>query len=160
MKKLTALISGLAMTAAFGATAYAASPDIYVVNFKNDKDAKSVQLDSQLSSALAISGVNAEEVVIDTSTAAKWEKGAHAAFDADIVPVFNQWVGLPGFAAIVDAKSKRVIGCVNATFTANEMAREIRSMASRAQGSAYLSNASTSTKTTRCPAAHNVDPGQ
>ncbi len=159
MKKLTALTSGLALTAAFGATAFAASPDVYVVNFKNDKDAKSVQLDSQLSSALAISGVNAEEVVIDTSTAAKWEKGAHAAFDADIVPVFNQWVGLPGFAAIVDAKSKRVIGCVNATFTANEMAREIRSMASRAQGSAYLSNASVSTKTTRCPAAHNVDPG-
>jgi len=159
MKTLTALISGIALTAAFGATAFAASPDVYVVNFKNDKDVKSQQLNGQLSTALAISGVNAEEVVIDTTTAAKWEKGAHEAFDRDIVPVFNQWVGLPGFAAVVDAKSKRVIGCVNSTFDANEMAREIRSMASRAQGSAYLSNASVSTKTTRCPAAHNVDPG-
>jgi len=159
MKTLTALISGIALTAAFGATAFAASPDVYVVNFKNDKDVKSQQLNGQLTTALAISGVNAEEVVIDTTTAAKWEKGAHEAFDRDIVPVFNQWVGLPGFAAVVDAKSKRVIGCVNSTFDANEMAREIRSMASRAQGSAYLSNASVSTKTTRCPAAHNVDPG-
>jgi len=51
---------------------------------------------------------------------AKWEKGAHEAFDRDIVPVFNQWVGLPGFAAIVDAKSKRVIGCVNSTFPSTQ----------------------------------------
>jgi len=158
MKKLTALVSALALTSAFGASAFAA--DVYVVNFRNATDTNSQQLDSQLASALAISGVNAEEVVIDTSTAAKWEKGAHEAFDRDIVPVFNKWVGLPGFAAIVDAKSKRVIGCVNSTFDANEMAREIRQMASRAQGSAFLSKASVSTKTTRCPAAHNVDPGR
>ena len=158
MKKLTALVSAFALTSAFGATAFAA--DIYVVNFRNATDVKSQQLDSQLASALAISGVNAEEVIIDISTAAKWEKGAHEAFDRDIVPVFNKWVGLPGFAAVVDAKSKRVIGCVNSTFDANEMAREIRQMASRAQGSAFLSNASVSTKTTRCPAAHNVDPGR
>ena len=157
MKKLTALISGVAMTAAFGASAFAT--DVYVVNFRNAKDVKSQQLDGQLASALAISGVNAEEVIIDTTTAAKWEKGAHEAFDRDIVPVFNQWVGLPGFAAIVDAKTKRVIGCVNSTFDANEMAREIRQMASKAQGSAYLSNASVSSKTTRCPAAHNIDHG-
>ena len=158
MKKLTALVSAIALTSAFGASAFAA--DIYVVNFRNATDSNSQQLDSQLASALAISGVNAEEVVIDTSTAAKWEKGAHEAFDRDIVPVFNKWVGLPGFAAVVDAKSKRVIGCVNSTFDANEMANEIRKMASRAQGSAYLSNASVSSKTTRCPAAHNVDPGR
>ena len=156
MKKLTALISGVAMTAAFGASAFAT--DVYVVNFRNAKDVKSQQLDGQLASALAISGVNAEEVIIDTSTAAKWEKGAHEAFDRDIVPVFNQWVGLPGFAAVVDAKTKRVIGCVNSSFSANEMAEKIRQMASKSAGSAYLSRASVSTKTTRCPAAHNVDP--
>jgi len=103
-------------------------------------------------------GANAEHVIIDTSTAAKWEKGAHEAFDRDIVPVFNKWVGLPGFAAVVDAKSKRVIGCVNSTFSSSEMAAEIRDMASRASGSAYMSNASTG-KSTQCPAAHNVDLG-
>ena len=145
------------MTSTFGASAFAV--DIYVVNFRNANDSNSQQLDSQLASALAISGVNAEEVVIDTSTAAKWEKGAHEAFDRDIVPVFNKWVGLPGFAAIVDANTKRVIGCVNSTFDAGEMADQIRQMASRAQGSSYLSKASVSSKTTRCPAAHNVDPG-
>ena len=163
----TTICLGMASTTAAFAT------DVYVVNFRNAKDVKSQQLDGILASALAISGVNAEEVVIDTSTAAHWEKGAHEAFDRDIVPVFNQWVGLPGFAAVVDAKSKRVIGCVNSTFSVNEMAREIRQMASKAQGSAYKSNASydftpddkykyiiktsVSSKTTRCPAAHNVD---
>ena len=158
MKKLKSMLTATMLAIAFSAPASAA--DIYVVNFRNATDVKSQQLDSQLASALAISGVNAEEVVIDTSTAAKWEKGAHSAFDHDIVPVFNKWVGLPGFAAVVDAKSKRVIGCVNSRFDASEMAQELRKMASRASGSAYLSNASTRTKTTKCPPAFNVDPGR
>jgi len=158
MKKLNTILAAGLFTAAMSATSYAASPDVYVVNFRNSNDAQSQQLDAQLSSALSMARVNAEEVVIDTSTAAKWEKGAHEAFDRDIVPVFNQWVGLPGFAAVVDAKTKRVIGCVNASFSTNEMASEIGKMASKATGSAYMSRASVSAKTS-CPAAHNVDPG-
>lgn len=176
MKILTAAAITVIMSWGIAAPAYAQSPDVYVVNFRNAQDNNSQRLDGALSSALAISGVNAEEIVIDTSSAAKWEKGAHEAFDRDIVPVFNQWVGLPGFAAIVDAKSKRVIGCVNSTFSANEMADKIREMAATSSGSAYLSRASydldfsprqsyviktggLSSKTTRCPPAHNVDPG-
>lgn len=158
MKLLTSIAAAALLSTAFAAPAFAASPDIYVVNFRNAEDNNSARLDGQLSTALAISGVNAEEVVIDTSTAAKWEKGAHEAFDRDIVPVFNQWVGLPGFAAVVDAKSKKVIGCVNSTFSANEMADKIRQMAAASTNSAYMSRASVSTKTTRCPAPHNVDP--
>jgi len=158
MKLLTSFAAATLLSTAFAAPAFASSPDIYVVNFRNAEDNNSARLDGQLSTALAISGVNAEEVVIDTSTAAKWEKGAHEAFDRDIVPVFNQWVGLPGFAAVVDAKSKKVIGCVNGTFSANEMADKIRQMAAASTNSAYMSRASISTKTTRCPAPHNVDP--
>lgn len=159
MKLISSVLAAATITAAFAGTAFAASPDVYVVNFRNAQDANSARLDGELNTALAIAGVNAEEVVIDTSTAAKWEKGAHDAFDRDIVPVFNKWVGLPGFAAVIDAKSKRVIGCVNATFSANEMAREIQTMAARSTGAAYMSRASVSSKTTQCPAAHNVDPG-
>ena len=159
MKLFPTILAATVVTAAFAAPAFATSPDIYVVNFRNAQDNNSARLDGELSTALAISGVNAEEVVIDTSTAAKWEKGAHEAFDRDIVPVFNKWVGLPGFAAVVDAKSKRVIGCVNSAFSANEMAEKIRQMAATSSGSAYLSRASINTKTTNCPAAHNVDPG-
>ena len=158
MKRIIAFVSGAALTAAFGATAFAASPDVYVVNFRNDKSADSQVLDSRLSSALIGLG-NVEHVVIDTSNAAKWEKGAHEAFDREIVPVFNQWVGLPGFAAIVDAKSKRVIGCVNGQFDSGEMASQIRRMAAMASGSAYASRASTRIKSTQCPPAYNIDPG-
>jgi hypothetical protein len=161
MKRFSAFAAtATLLTAGFAAPAFAASPDVYVVNFRNTQDNNSMRLDSQLSTALAVAGVNAEEVVIDTSTAAKWEKGAHEAFDRDIVPVFNKWVGLPGFAAVVDARTKKVIGCVNGTFNANEMAEKIRQMASNTTGAAYMSRASISTKTTRCPAAHNVDPGK
>ena len=158
MKLLSSIIGAAVITTAFGTSAFASSPDVYVVNFRNATDASSQQLDGQLSTAMAISGVNAKEVVIDTSTAAKWEKGAHEAFDHDIVPVFNKWVGLPGFAAVVDAKTKRVIGCVNSSFDATAMAEEIRKMASRASGSAYMSRASINSRTTQCPAAHNIDP--
>jgi len=159
MRTFVSILSATALTAAFGATAFASSPDVYVVNFRNDKSAESQQLDRELFSALSMVGGSAEHVIIDTSNAAKWEKGAHEAFDREIVPVFNQWVGLPGFAAIVDAKSKQVIGCVNGTFSAAEIADQVRSMASRAGGNAYMSNASTRMKTTQCPAAYNTPPG-
>lgn len=158
MKTLSSVIGAAILTTAFGSSALASSPDIYVVNFRNIQDAKSQQLDQQLASAMAIAGVNAEEVVIDTSTAAKWEKGAHEAFDRDIVPVFNKWVGLPGFAAVVDANTKRVIGCVESGLSASQMAENLRQLSARAAGQASLSRASTS-GSTRCPAAHNVDLG-
>ena len=158
MRKLNSLIGAAVLTSAFGIQAFAASPDVYVVNFRSDTDAASTQMDGALAAAIATAGINAEEVVIDTSNAARWEKSAHAAFNRDIVPVFNKWVGLPGFAAVVDAKTKKVIGCVNGKFSANEMAAEIRKMAKQSQGQAYMSRASVGGKTTRCPEAHNELP--
>jgi len=159
MKKLVAFLSATALTAAFGANAFASSPDVYVVNFRSDDSTESLKLDSELLSAMSMVGGNIEQVTIDSSNPAKWEKSAHEAFDRDIVPVFNKWVGLPGFAAVIDAKSKRVIGCVNSTFSSGEIADQVRKMSAKAGGSAYMSNASTRRKTTQCPAAHNVDPG-
>ena len=158
MKKFVSILAMAGFAAAMSADAFASSPDVYVVNFRNDKNTESQVLDSQLANALELVGGNTEEVVIDTSTAAKWEKGAHDAFNRDIVPVFNQWVGLPGFAAVVDADSKRIIGCVNSQFNANEMAREIKKMTARARGEAFTSRASTGGKTTKCPPAYNVVP--
>lgn len=160
MKKIISLLSAALMTTAFGATAYASSPDVYVVNFRNNADAQSQRLDSALASAVPMAGVNAQEVVIDTSNAAKWEKGAYDAFDYDIVPIFNKWVGLPGFAAVVDARTKRVIGCVNSSFAPQEIAQELRKMTAQAKGQAYMSSASVGGKTTRCPAAHNEMPAR
>lgn len=146
---LSALLSLMIMAPAF------ASPDVYVVNFRHAEDTKSQQLDSQLQTALRIAQVNAEEVVIDTTTAAKWEKAAHDAFNRDIIPVFNKWVGLPGFVAIVDAKSKTIIGCIDSTRTASDMARDIKTMAYTASGQAQVTRASTATAGSPCPATFN-----
>ena len=146
-------ISTVSVTAALAST-----PDAYVVNFRNEKNADSQVLDQALEKALPMAQVNVEEVIIDTTTAALWEKGAHEAFDREIVPIFNQWVGLPGFAAVVDADTKHIIGCVNGAFSAEEMAQEIREMAARATGQAYLSKASTAAKSTQCPPPYNEAP--
>lgn len=158
MKKLVVSLGTLAGLAALSAPSLASSVnyDAYVVNFRNSKNAQSQMLDQKLASVLPHTA-NVEEVIIDTSTAAKWEKGAHEAFDRDIVPVFNKWVGLPGFAAVVDAQTKQVIGCVNPHLDPRQMANEIERMVRTSQGQAYLSNASTRSATV-CPPAHNTPP--
>lgn len=158
MGKFVTFIALTALASTMGATALAATPDVYVVNFKNEKNTDSQTLDSQLYTAISMTDANVEHVIIDTTTAARWEKGAHEAFDRDIVPVFNKWVGLPGFAAIVDAKSKRVLGCINPNFDASEMAREIKKLSAQVTGKAYMSNTAFSGKTTQCPAAFNTPP--
>lgn len=158
MKTFATILGTTILFAGFGTSALASSPDIYVVNFRNDKSAESQRLDQKLESVLPFVAGNIETVIIDTSTAARWEKGAHEAFDRDIVPVFNKWVGLPGFAAIVDADTKKVIGCVNGMFEPTEIAREIENMQAKAKGKAFLSRASVKTKTTECPPAHNTPP--
>lgn len=152
--KTVALVSAL-LTAVIAAPAFA-SPDVYVVNFRHADDVKSQQLDGRLQNALAMASVNAEEVVIDTSTAAKWEKAAYEAFHRDLVPVFNKWVGLPGFAAIVDADTKAVIGCVTPDFDTSDMAKELRNMATVARGNAVTTQVSNRAQLTRCPEAHNA----
>jgi len=153
--KLRNLIATAALVT-IAAPAFATSPDTYVVNFRNNAAAESTVLDANIRTALATAGVNAEEVTIDTSTDAGWEKSAHEAFDRDIVPLFNKWVGLPGFAAIVDARTKRVISCVNSKHSASEIASEIRAKTQMAAGRATKIDASTSFKTTECPPAHNT----
>jgi len=132
-----------------------ASPDVYLVNFRHAKNTQSQQLDSQLPTAIALAKINAEEVIIDTTTAAKWEKSAHDAFNRNIIPVFNKWVGLPGFVAVVDAKSKTVIGCIDATRTASDMALDMKTMAGAASGEARLVHASTAAAGSPCPATFN-----
>ncbi len=158
MRKSATIIAISMLTATFATAAFSASPDVYVVNFRNEKSPESQALDARLNPALANAGVKLEHVVIDTTTAARWEKGAHEAFDRNIVPVFNQWVGLPGFAAVVDAKTKKVLGCLNANFSPNEIANEIKRMSSTASGAAYISRAAFTSKSTECPPAYNTPP--
>jgi len=137
MKSLTKITTILAVVMGLSVSADASPTDCYVVNFRNTQDMNSIRLDEKLPKALKrLSGFNIEEVVFDDTTPEKWEEGAHKAIDSDIFPVFNQWIGLPGFAAIVDANSKRVIGCVKANFSINELTENIKLLCARTSGDA------------------------
>lgn len=158
MKLSTVATVSTLMSLLIAAPAFA-KPDVYVVNFRHADDANSQQLNAQLPSVLEMAQVNAEEVVIDTTTAAKWTKAAHDAFNRDIVPVFNKWVGLPGFAAVVDAKNKSIIGCLTPRGDADTLARELRNMAAKSRGEAVMTAASSSA-VTECPETFNIPPVQ
>lgn len=155
--KLKSVFAISALLSAMIALPAMASPDVYVVNFRSDAEPTSPILDKALSDAISMAGVEAEHVIIDTTTAAKWEAAAHDAFNRNIVPVFNRWVGLPGFAAVVDADTKSVIGCVTAEIPTQTMASEIRRMATMANGRPVVTRVS-STSATQCPEAYNKLP--
>lgn len=157
MKLSTAATLSTLLSLAIAAPAFA-TPDLYVVNFRHAENTASQTLDGTLSGALEISTVNAEQVIIDTTTAAKWQKSAHDAFNRDIVPVFNKWVGLPGFIAVVDANSKNILGCIDSTRNAPQIARDLEAMASIANNEARLTRASTTEAGSPCPATFNQPP--
>ena len=144
----------------------------YVFVFVNDADPSSISLNQKVAKSIPVLSKSVEHVVINTSNAAKWEKGAHEAFDRDVVQMFGKYVGLTGFATIVDARSKRTAGCIYDLHSGSEVVSELENFIKDMDDSAYLSNASYSgsgisaklhkiqfsQKTTTCPPAHNVDP--
>ena len=89
-----------------------------------------------------------EYVEIDISSSGASEIGAHAAFDREIVPQYNRWLGLTGFAAVVDATTKQTLGCVNMLYDATSMATHIRNLKAHA-----LRDSQTMDLT--CPEANN-----
>lgn len=157
MKKYTALLgAGLISLTALSATA-AQNPDIYVVKFRSNDCAQCIQLETQLSTALTmVSSEQVEEVTIDTSNGLKWEVSAHTAFDRNIVPQFNKWVGLTGFVAVIDSKTGNTIGCVDGKDNAYKMANFIKS-AARLPHDRPVANRATEFS---CPPTYNVDPGE
>lgn len=156
MRKFTALL-GAAFLSLTATSAFAADADVYVVKFKSNDCGTCAVIDNQLNSALNMVGSQrVEEVVIDSSDALKWEVSAHTAFDRNVVSQFNQWVGLTGFAAIVDAKTQRTLGCVNANSDTYKTANFIKQAARMPNDRNVANRASEFT----CPPTFNVDNGQ
>ncbi len=157
MNKLTAILS-TALLGIVAATAHAAErPDIYVVKFRAHDCATCNLMESQLDTAMnMVRSSKVELVTIDTTHLLQWEKSAHTAFDRDIVPQFNKWVGLTGFVAVIDRHSRRTIGCVSDKQDAYKMANLIKSAA----GLPHDQKISNRTTRYKCPPAHNVDPGE
>jgi thiol-disulfide isomerase/thioredoxin len=135
-KHVKTAFSALTLTLGFGSVtqAYqAATPDVYVVMFRADYCAPCKVVEPALSQALnSLSDPRIEYVHIDIG-AGNGEKNAHLVFDRGIVPQYNMWLGVTGFAAIIDGSTKQTLGCVNMTYDAGSMTMHIRNLQTAAQ---------------------------
>ena len=118
-----------------GATqAYQApTPDVYVVMFRADYCAPCKVVEPALGQALNnLADPRIEFVNIDIG-AGNGERNAHTVFDRGLVQQYNQWLGVTGFAAIIDGDTKQTMGCINMTYDAGSMAMHIRNLQNAAR---------------------------
>ena len=130
------------------AHAYGPTPDVYVVMFTADWCAPCRIVEPRLNQALlTLNDPGIEYVSIDISKG-NGDLNAHAVFDRGLVSQYNTWLGVTGFAAIVDGDTKKTLGCVNLTYDTQSMTAHIANLKTFA-----LSNAPTFDVT--CPAPNN-----
>ena len=155
MKRTAATLALLGAFANSGTTATAqvpvyapATPDIYVVMFRADYCAPCKIVEPRLAQALqSLRDPAIEFVNLDTGSGnGAWN--ANAVFDRGIVDQYNMWLGITGFAAIIDGDTKQTLGCVNMDYDASGMAAHIRNLQGQAR-----QNARTFDLT--CPEANN-----
>lgn len=110
-----------------------AVPDVYVVMFRADWCAPCKIVEPRLSEALrTLQDPRIEYVNIDISGGqGSWN--ANAVFDRGIVDQYNRWMGVTGFAAIIDGDTKQTLGCVNMNYDAAAMTHHIRNLQMQAQ---------------------------
>ncbi|WP_409434044.1 thioredoxin domain-containing protein [Litorimonas sp. RW-G-Af-16] len=132
---LKTFISAAALTLGLSASAnaYQPTPDVYVVFFEADWCGPCKIVEPRLTEALQnLRDPMIEFVPIDIS-GGKGDLNAHAVFDRGIVQQYNMWMGVTGFAAIIDGDTKRTMGCVNMTYDAKAMAMHIRNLQNAAR---------------------------
>ena len=128
--------AALALTLGLGGVtqAYQApTPDVYVVMFRADYCAPCKVVEPALNQALSnLADSRIEYVHIDIG-AGRGERNAHLVFDRGLVQQYNMWLGVTGFAAIIDGDTKQTLGCVNINYDSQSMAMHIRNLQSAAQ---------------------------
>ncbi|WP_284388224.1 thioredoxin family protein [Algimonas ampicilliniresistens] len=136
---LAALALATGLSSATSAQTYrvaAATPDVYVVMFRADWCAPCKVVEPRLNDALRnLHDPRIEYVNIDIS-GGRGDWNAHAVFDRGIVQQYNEWMGVTGFAAIIDGDTKRTLGCLNITYDTNAMASHIRNLQGQAKRNA------------------------
>lgn len=137
MKRLTkTLFAAAAFSLGFAGTTNAyqtPTPDIYVVMFHADWCAPCKVVNPALDRALnQLRDPRIEYLRIDIS-GGSGDYNANAVFDRGIVPQYNRWLGVTGFAAIIDGDTKQTLGCVNMNYDSDAMAMHIRNLQGAAQ---------------------------
>lgn len=134
--RIKASFALLALTLGLGSFTQAyqvATPDVYVVMFRADYCAPCKIVEPALNQALNnLADPRIEYVHLDIG-AGNGERNAHLVFDRGLVQQYNMWLGVTGFAAIVDGDTKQTLGCVNMTYDAGSMTMHIRNLQSAAQ---------------------------
>ncbi len=111
----------------------ATAPELYVVMFRADWCTPCKVIEPVIHSALnSLNDAQIEYVTIDITTPSVSEISAHAAFDRNIVPQYNRWLGVTGFAALIDADTKQTLGCVNLLYDQTAMRNHIASLKNKA----------------------------
>ena len=160
MKKITKIVMGLGLgTIASFAPAAAnvySKPDMYVVMFRADWCGPCRIVEPRLHKALQnLSDPKIEYVTIDISNPALSEASAHRAFDREIVPQYNNWLGVTGFAAIIDGDTKRTLGCVNMMYDVGAMTRHIGNLKTFADANRTASHENKPVEDVTCPEPNN-----
>ena len=135
-KHVKTSLAALALTlglSSFTQAYQTATPDVYVVMFRADYCAPCKVVEPALNQALnTLADPRIEYVHIDIG-AGNGEKNAHTVFDRGLVQQYNMWLGVTGFAAIIDGDTKQTLGCINMTYDSGAMAMHIRNLQSAAQ---------------------------
>ena len=136
MKKLLKVATAAtALTLGFGSVGNTMqpTPDVYVVMFSADWCAPCRIVEPRLNQALLnLRDPGIEYVNINISRG-NGDLNAHTVFDKGLVKQYNTWLGVTGFAAIVDGDTKRTLGCVNLTYDEQSMTQHIRNLKTLAQ---------------------------
>jgi thiol:disulfide interchange protein len=107
--------------------------DIYVVMFRADWCAPCKVVEPALHSALAsLQDPKIELLRLDFS-ANNGEWNANAVFDRQIVKQYNKWLGVTGFAVIIDADKKNTLGCLTQAYNADAMKMHIKTLQKKAK---------------------------
>lgn len=126
------LFLGATLTLGMGLTssAYADNqPDMYVVMFRADWCPPCKVVEPRLKSALnSMHDQRIEYVEIDITNRGRSEVSAHRAFDRQIVSQYNQWYSITGFAAVIDADTKKTLGCINSDYDIQSMQMHLRNL--------------------------------
>jgi thiol-disulfide isomerase/thioredoxin len=124
-------------------------PVMQIVSFRADWCGPCKIMEPNLAQALrTLNDPSLQLVTIDTTNGRTSEAAAYVAFDANIAQQYNQWLGITGFAVMIDADTKNTLGCVNMTYSADMMATHIANLKQLA-----LSN--TPNYDITCPAPNN-----
>ena len=136
MKKLLKHAAALAVLTTpnlASAQVFVPVPDVYVVMFRADYCAPCKVVEPALATALnSLSDPRIEYVHIDIGSG-NGAYNANTVFDRGIVSQYNQWLGVTGFAAVIDGDTKQTLGCVNMTYDAAAMASHISVLQGQAQ---------------------------